>query len=382
MFLRETQRERNQSTSSFSNIPSQSVARRLSRREGPRRRRRVLPRKRRRRAVARWWYLVLGRRASSSTSSSQVDLCDKLKSTFAIGFSKFFTFTDFPPNVCVVTMLCIFRLCTFFSPHRQHHPKTREAKPPDSSDAVSPCYARRVLRKQRDDDHDDEEEEEEEGIPTEREKREEGKKNVTRFVVRRERKKRVKAFFSCEVKKRKKKRTQRRRRFENVLKIPTLLNPNPKKKKKTLPLQNISRFDTLKILGTHRRVLFFSSLSFCVASFFLLRLFSFFFSVFRLFVFKKSHRTNEREDDDDDDDDDVNDDDEDLEKRSSSSSFASLSLCVCCALVCVTEEREEREREMFDSTKNHRMIKAIFLLSVTTHRRRRRQKSSKSSSSL
>ena len=93
---------------------------------------------------------------------------------------------------------CIFRLCTFFSPHRHHHPKTREAKPPDSGDAVSPCYARRVLRK-RDDDHDDEEEEEEEGIPKEREKREEGEEEcVTRFVVRRERKKRVKAFFSCE----------------------------------------------------------------------------------------------------------------------------------------------------------------------------------------
>merc|ERR1719390_85988 len=46
-------------------------------------------------------------------------------------------FTDFPPNVCVVTMLAFFVYARFFSPHHPKTPLVGEAKPPDSNAAVS-----------------------------------------------------------------------------------------------------------------------------------------------------------------------------------------------------------------------------------------------------
>ena len=110
----ERHREREiQSTSSFSNIPSQSVARRLSRREGPST---PAPRPPSQKDVAR----SRGGGISFLDDAGRRRRRQALKSTFArIGLLtlKFsLTFTDFPSNVCVVPMLAFFVYARFFLP--------------------------------------------------------------------------------------------------------------------------------------------------------------------------------------------------------------------------------------------------------------------------
>ena len=143
---------------------------------------------------------------SRSWTPGVVDV--KLSSTFArIGLLtlKFsLTFTDFPSNVCVVSMLAFFVYARFFLPTSTTTTRRRLGRQSRPTRVMRFRHAMRDSVRKRDDDHDDEEEER---IPKREKREKKGKKNVTRFVVRRERKKRVKAFFSCENKKEKKRDT-------------------------------------------------------------------------------------------------------------------------------------------------------------------------------
>ena len=177
VFARDTEREKFSRRHHFQIFPVKASRDASPDGRVPRRRRRVLPRKKTSRGravvVSRSW--TPGVDVKLSSTFARIGLL-----TLSLKFS--LTFTDFPSNVCVVSMLAFFVYARFFLPTSTTTTRRRGRRRPTR--VMRFRHAMRDSVRKRDDDHDDEEEER---IPKREKREKKGKKNVTRLFEEKER---------------------------------------------------------------------------------------------------------------------------------------------------------------------------------------------------